>query len=210
MTANGGSSTYGDNGLLNPGISATGPVNGETVAVLMGLSNSFGIDNTTNVGSYTLSVNGTLSNGNYVVSQTSDGTWVVDRKTLTVKANDDRRSVSSQAYSGGNGVTYQGFVNGEGVSVLNGSLSYGGSAQGASRAGTYALSVIGLSADNYAVQYVDGRLLLTAPLTTPGGGELARPVRDGLSHLPSSLPLALASSEALRLTILGDPMGMTD
>ncbi|AVO53251.1 MBG domain-containing protein [Ectopseudomonas mendocina] len=52
VTANGGSSTYGDNGLLNPGISATGLVNGETIAVLMGLSNSFGIDNTTNVGSH--------------------------------------------------------------------------------------------------------------------------------------------------------------
>ena len=210
VTANGGSSTYGDTGLLNPGLSAIGLANGETVSVLTGLSNSFGIDNTTNVGSYTLSVNGTLTNGNYVVSQTTDGTWVVDRKTLTVRANDDRRSVSSQAYSGGNGVTYQGFVNGEGVSVLNGSLSYGGSAQGASRAGTYALSVSGLSADNYALQYVDGRLLLTAPLTTPGGGDLVRPVRDGLSNLPSGLPLTLASTQPLYLTIMNDPIGMAD
>jgi hypothetical protein len=151
-----------------------------------------------------------MTNGNYMLTQTSDGTWVVDRKTLTVKANDDRRSVSSQVYSGGNGVTYQGFVNGEGVSVLNGSLSYGGSAQGASRAGTYALSVSGLSADNYAIQYVDGRLLLTAPLTTPGGGELARPVRDGLSNLPSGLPIALTSTQPLYLTIMNDPIGMAD
>ncbi|MFP6847679.1 MAG: GLUG motif-containing protein [Pseudomonas sp.] len=210
VTANGGTSTYGDNGLLNPGLTAAGLVNGEDESVLTGLANSFGIDNSTNAGSYTLTVDGTLSNGNYVVTQTSDGTWVVDRKTLTVKASDDRRSVSNQAYSGGNGVTYQGFVNGEGLGVLNGSLSYGGTAQGATQAGTYALSVSGLSGDNYAIQYVDGRLLLTAPLTTPGGGELVRPVRDSLRNQPSGLPLALASSEGLRLTILGDPMGMAD
>src|SRR5690606_34491217 len=60
VTASGGSSTYGDN-PLNPNFSATGLVNGETESVLTGLSNSFGITNTTNAGSHTLTVAGTLT-----------------------------------------------------------------------------------------------------------------------------------------------------
>ena len=211
VTATSGSSTYGSTGSSNPGLTVAGLANGESAAVLTGLSNSFALDNSTTIGSYVLTVTGTLSNGNYLVTQTANGTWEVNRKVLTVQANSDRRTVSpGEVYSGGNGVTYSGFVNGEDSSVLLGSLAYGGTAQGASRAGTYSLSVSGLSADNYAIQYVDGRLLLTAPLTTPGGGDLARPVRDSLRNLPSGLPLALASTQPLYLTIMNDPIGMAD
>ncbi|MFW2079352.1 MBG domain-containing protein, partial [Acinetobacter sp. ULE_I010] len=53
VTANGGTSTYGDN-PLNPNFIASGLVNGETASVLTGLNNSFGISNTTNAGNHTL------------------------------------------------------------------------------------------------------------------------------------------------------------
>jgi filamentous hemagglutinin family protein len=76
ITALGGSSTYGSS-PANPGLSATGLQNGETVSVLTGFSNSFGITNTTGAGSYTLSVAGTLTNPNYTLLGTATGTWTV-------------------------------------------------------------------------------------------------------------------------------------
>ncbi|MFW2079326.1 MBG domain-containing protein, partial [Acinetobacter sp. ULE_I010] len=65
VTANSGSSIYGDTNQVNPNFSVSGLVNGETASVLTGLNNSFGISNTTNAGNHTLTVDGTLSNGNY-------------------------------------------------------------------------------------------------------------------------------------------------
>ena len=81
VTANGGSSTYGDS-PTNPGISATGLENGETVSVLTGLYNDFAITASTTVGSYTLNVTGTLTNNNYTVT-TNTGTWTVNKANPT-------------------------------------------------------------------------------------------------------------------------------
>ncbi len=83
VTANGGSSSYGD-APANPGLSATGLVNGDT---LSGLSNSFGIGNLTGAGSYTLNVNGTFSNANYTITSRNTGTWTVNPAQITVTAN---------------------------------------------------------------------------------------------------------------------------
>ncbi|MBE7375818.1 GLUG motif-containing protein, partial [Pseudomonas lopnurensis] len=101
VTANGSSSTYGDSDLANPGLSATGLVNGETVDVLSGLANSFALDHTSGAGTYVLTVDGTLTNGNYVVTQTSDGTWVVGKAALTVTINDAGKTYDGLAWSGG-------------------------------------------------------------------------------------------------------------
>ena len=81
VTALGGSSTYGSS-PSNPGLSAIGLQNGQSAAVLTGLSNSFGITNLTNAGSYTLSVAGMLANPNYTVSSANAGTWAVNPATL--------------------------------------------------------------------------------------------------------------------------------
>ncbi|WP_313053687.1 MBG domain-containing protein [Pseudomonas lopnurensis] len=188
VTANGGSSTYGDSGLSNPGLSADGLVNGETVAVLTGLGNSFALDHSSNAGSYVLTVDGTLINGNYLVTQTTNGTWVVDKASLVVTANDAAKTYDGIAFSGGNGVSYSGFVNDEDASVLGGSLSYAGSAQGAIDAGTYSIAADGLTADNYAISYADGTLSINAQSTSePPAAQPDSPsatYTDILSSLP--------------------------
>jgi hypothetical protein len=76
VTALGGSSTVGSS-PSNPGLSATGLQNGQSASVLTGLSNSFGITNTSPIGSYLMSVVGTLTNGNYTVVGTNSGSWSV-------------------------------------------------------------------------------------------------------------------------------------
>ncbi|MGL9619413.1 filamentous hemagglutinin N-terminal domain-containing protein [Bradyrhizobium sp. U531] len=76
VTALGGFSFYGLS-ASNPGLSAAGLQNGQSISDLTGLSNSFGISKTSPAGSYTLSVTGTLSNPNYVLAGTVNGTWLV-------------------------------------------------------------------------------------------------------------------------------------
>ena len=85
VTALGGSSYYGES-PANPGLSADGLAPGETVAVLTGLSNSFGISSATEVGNYTLEVIGALSNGNYTITEIYDGQWTVNPAIITVTA----------------------------------------------------------------------------------------------------------------------------
>ena len=153
-------------------------------------------------------MSGTLTNGNYTVTQANNGNWVVNRKALVVQANNDTRAVSGSAYTGGNGVTYTGFVNAEDKGVLNGTLIYGGSAQGATRAGAYSISASGLAGDNYAIQFVEGRLLLTTTTSTPAAGELERPVRVAFADA-AAIRTAQVQPDLL-LTIQDNPVSEED
>ncbi|MBV5304283.1 MAG: hypothetical protein JZU70_08815, partial [Chlorobium sp.] len=87
--------------------------------------------------------------------------------TLDIVANDDTVDYSGNPYSGGNGVVYVGFVNGETVAILDGMLTYGGSSQGAVDSGEYIISPSGQTGDNYAVTYVDGMLTIQSLPFTP-------------------------------------------
>ena len=133
MTANGGSSTYGQS-PTNPGLTVTGLVNGDT---LTGLSNSFGITNVTNAGSYTLSVNGAAnSNPNYQIVR-HNGTWMVDPAQLTVTATGGS-SIYGQSPTN-SGLTVAGLRNGDALSGLSNSFGI----TNLSNAGSYTLSVNG-------------------------------------------------------------------
>ena len=172
VTANGGRSTYGDTKQANPGLTANGLVNGQDVSVLTGLTNGFGIDHDTNAGSHTLRVDGVLTNGNYTVTESRDGTWIVDPARLFITANNATRIANGIPYRGGNGVGYAGFVNGEDASVLEGALAYGGSAQGATQPGVYDLTAEGLRSGNYRIEYRDGSLTIGAAQGLLTAGQL--------------------------------------
>lgn len=114
------------------------------------------------VGSYGVTGSGYTTNGNYILEQaTGNATALsVTQAPLTVTATNDTVTYNGTGFSGGAGVTYSGFVNGEGASALGGTLAYGGSAQGARDAGTYAISPSGLKSENYAISYVVGKLTI--------------------------------------------------
>src|ERR1022692_1499702 len=82
----------------------------------------------------------------------------VGKASLEVTANDAGKTYNGLAYSGGNGVGYSGFVNGENQSVLGGSVAYGGTAQGAVDASSYTITAGGLTSGNYAIAFHDGTL----------------------------------------------------
>ncbi|WP_051516959.1 filamentous hemagglutinin N-terminal domain-containing protein [Herbaspirillum sp. RV1423] len=87
----------------------------------------------------------------------------INPANLVVSAGNDSKVADGVAYSGGNGVSYSGFVAGDSTAVLTGALSYGGSAQGALNAGNYNIRPGGLSASNYDLIFVDGVLTLRTP-----------------------------------------------
>ncbi|MCY1167693.1 MBG domain (YGX type) [compost metagenome] len=114
---------------------------------------------------------GTGLAGNYqLAAATATTTADIARANLSVTAKNDSRLVGGTPYAGGNGVSYSGFVAGETAAVLGGALSYGGSSQGASAVGSYAITPGGYSAANYALSYFDGVLTINPVATGFGGG----------------------------------------
>ncbi len=128
---------------------------------LSNLSQSF---DSANAGARTLSVNSgyTISDGNSgnnynVTLQSASGS--ISKAGLTVTANDATRTYNGTNFTGGNGVSYSGLVNGEGAGVLTGRINYGGTAQNSRNAGIYSISASGLGAANYNISYADGSLV---------------------------------------------------
>ena len=120
----------------------------------------------------TVNITGIVLGGNdaanySLANDTATTTADIAQAALTITALDASKPYDGQAFSGGNGVRYNGFVNGEDASVLGGSLTYGGNAQGATNTGHYVLSASGLSADNYAISYTDGALQIIAAVVEP-------------------------------------------
>jgi hypothetical protein len=126
-----------------------------------------------NAGTYTgWSTNGlSVDNGNYTLT---DGTVsvAITPKALTVKANDASKVYDGQSWSGGNGVSYDGFVTGEDSSVLAGELIYGGTSQGAKNAQTYKITPDGLKSGNYEITFADGNLTITPKALTITGSRV--------------------------------------
>jgi hypothetical protein len=110
---------------------------------------------------------GTLAaSGNYSFAFNSAGLLTVNPKALTITANDATQTYDGVSFSGGNGVTYSGFVNGQNASVLSGALAYGGNSQGAVNAGAYSIIPSNLTSSNYAINYVNATLTINPqPLT---------------------------------------------
>lgn len=155
------------------GVSYTGLVNGETAAVLTGsISYSGTSQGATAVGAYVITPSGQTA-ANYSITY-ANGALSILKGILTVTANDDSKTYDGTAYTGGNGVTYAGFINGENESVLTGTISYMGTSQGATPAGTYVITPSGFSADNYAIQYTDGQLAINKTALTITADDAAR------------------------------------
>jgi hypothetical protein len=86
----------------------------------------------------------------------TETTIPIAKAPLTVTVNDATRLVGAPnpAFT----VTYAGFVLDETAAVLDGTLSFTTTATGTSPAGNYAVTAGGLTADNYAITFVDGTL----------------------------------------------------
>lgn len=164
VAANGGQSTYGDS-PVSPGFRADGLVDDQSINVLTGLSSSFDITALTDAGKYKVSVIGDLTNTNYKVDRSEDGSWSVLAKEIIVKANGG--SSVYGADSDNPGLSAEGLVNGQTVEVLTG-LYNDLLVSKYDSVGTYEANVAGhLANANYVVAKTEsGSWTITpAPLT---------------------------------------------
>ncbi|MGB4558828.1 MAG: YDG domain-containing protein, partial [Burkholderiaceae bacterium] len=105
-------------------------------------------------------------------------------KVLEVTANDALMTYNGSKYSGGNGVTYIGFLNGD-TTVANAArdLTYGGTSQDALNAGSsYSIRPGGLTCGSYFCYYRDGELTITQKTVSLS----AIKVYDGNTNLTGS------------------------
>jgi hypothetical protein len=144
------------------GVTYTGFVNGENSSVLSGtIAYGGNAPGAVNVGAYTIIPSG-QSSSNYAINYVN-ATLTINPQPLTITANNVTQTFNNVPYSGGNGVTYNGFVNGQNSSLLGGSIAFGGNSQGAVNVGTYAIIPSGQTSSNYAITYVNGTLTITPP-----------------------------------------------
>ncbi|MBE7941579.1 hypothetical protein IM725_13450, partial [Ramlibacter aquaticus] len=160
VTAESDSKVY--NGAVqgsDKGARFSGFVGGEGAAQLGGTLSVSGGGR--NVGSYTLTPGG-LSSANYAL-RFVDGQITITPAPLQVTANDASKTYDGKPYDGRAGASYAGFVGGDGVTQLEGSLAFSG---GGTDVGRYSITPGGLSATNYSLQFANGQLTVTpAPLS---------------------------------------------
>ena len=90
---------------------------------------------------------------------------------LTATAVADNKTYDGSAYSGGNGVTYTGLINGI---PTQGTLNYAGTSQGAINVGTYIISPTGLYSDQqgYDISIVNATLSITPAILRATGSQV--------------------------------------
>nr|OZC19779.1 heme/hemopexin-binding protein precursor [Sporomusa silvacetica DSM 10669] len=120
-------------------------------------------DSNAGIGNKKVTVSGvaitdSANSGNYTISYADNTSSTINLALLTITANSVIKEYDGLPYSGGNGVTYGGFVNGESSAVLSGTLIFGGNSQGAVDSGSYSIEPGGLSSTNYDIDFVNGIL----------------------------------------------------
>ena len=163
VTATNLTKTYGDEHVFEgTEIDAPGLVEGDVIAPVV--LHSAGAEASASVagGPYPITVSDATGPdvGNYDLTYVA-GELAVDKAPLIAEANSLHKAYDGVPFSGGNGLTYTGFVNGEDASVVDDSgLVYGGDAQGAVNVGSYTIEPSGLSAENYQINHHDGQLII--------------------------------------------------
>jgi hypothetical protein len=160
VAANGFTETY--NGLAysgGNGATYTGFVDNQTSSVLGGTLGYAGTSQgARNAGTYVIRPKG-LTSPNYAITFTN-GTLTINKAPLTITADSGSVAFTGTPFSGGFGVTYSGFVDGQTASVLGGTLNYAGTSQGATAAGTYGIRPEDLTSSNYLITWVNGKLTI--------------------------------------------------
>jgi hypothetical protein len=141
----------------------SGFVNGDSTSSLTGtLTLTTTATSGSGAGSFPISAGG-LSASNYTITFVP-GTLTITPAPLTVSADSKLKD-----YGEANPTltaSYSGFVNGDTLSSLSGTLSLSTSATSGSGAGSYPITPGGLSSNNYAIRYVPGTLIVSPALLT--------------------------------------------
>ncbi|QJB31865.1 gliding motility-associated C-terminal domain-containing protein [Chitinophaga oryzae] len=135
-------------------------------------------------------------------------TFNVAKAALTVTAKNDTRTYNGATYTGGNGVAYTGFVNGDNTGRLTGTLSYSGTSQGAVNAGTYNITPGGLNSNDYTLTYNSGTLTIQKAsqqisFTAPGNKNQGDADFPLVATASSGLPVSFSSNNTTVVAVSG-------
>jgi uncharacterized repeat protein (TIGR02543 family) len=147
-----------------------------------------------NAGTAAQSVTFTPADTNNYTTMSTSVSVTVNQALLGVMANNDSKTYNGLGYTGGNGVTYSGFVNGETSAVLGGTLAYGGTSQNATNAGSYTIIPSGLTSANYAITYTNGTLTVN-------------PASSAITAVASANPAGYHASVSFTATLPPDATG---
>ncbi len=184
-------------------VSILGLVNSDTCDVLFS-NNSYGIE----VNSYTAKIIG-ISNDNYCLkpSQVTEKVYNIIKANLIIKANDVSITYGEDpesAFDMENGVTYEGFVNGEDQTVLSGTLVL--STIDYNRyddVGTYKIIPSGLTSSNYEIVYKEGDFVVNQLEATISWSENDEFTYDGNEHCIEAVISNPVNGDECSLTIEG-------
>ncbi|MBW4707473.1 filamentous hemagglutinin N-terminal domain-containing protein [Roseobacter sp. YSTF-M11] len=218
VTAVSRTKTYGDDvtGTLTYNLTGlrAGDSEASALAGPVSISSTGSAANAAVAGSpYTIAVTAAASSQGYNVTA-ANGTLTIDPASLTITANDASRAVGdpNPAF----GAQFAGFVLGETLSDLSGSLLLTTPATVASPAGTFAITPAGVTSTNYAISFVDGELTVGSVFTEGGavtdlteggviaqrrGGFRASPVTPGdAAFRTSERDIGLAAADPFALS----------
>ena len=171
VTANDSSVQYGRPFQLS-GAAFSGFISGDNAASLIGvLTCTTPATQASPVGSYAITCSG-VSSPNYNVTLVP-GTLTILPGRLTLTASDTNRPYGAPNPPLNN-VTASGFVNGDTLSSLVGTLSCTTIATSASPAGAYQIVCSGLTSMNYSIIYVPGILTISSDVLTIAANNAAR------------------------------------
>ena len=134
-------------------ITPTVTVSDGTTTLTEGTDYTVDFSDNINVGTATVTVTG---KGNYSGNKTA--TFAIEKAPLTITAQDATMVFGGElpAFE----ATYDGFINGEDVSMLTKQPAISTEATSSSPSGTYAIIASGAEAQNYAISYVNGTLTI--------------------------------------------------
>jgi hypothetical protein len=165
ITASNQSKTYGTNGISQTAFTVSGLVSGDAVANVT--LSSTGAGSTAAAGTYTITAGDASGTGlsNYNITY-ANGSLTVNRKALTVTANNQSKVYGTAIQSGSNQFTTAGLVNSDTVTAVT--LTSTGLAATAT-VGSYTLtpgSAAGSGLSNYTISYTAGSLSVTPKALT--------------------------------------------
>ena len=149
------------------------------------------------VGKYVI-IPGGLSSDNYDITFV-EGKLTVLPKKLTVTALNDTIVYGDEPSNAG--VEFSGFIDGENEKSLNGTLVYSNEYKQYGNVGEYAITPSGLTADNYEIEFVAGKLTVESKVVFIAWDDETSFTYDGKAHAPNAAAEGLVNNDECNLVI---------
>ncbi len=124
----------------------------------------------------------------------------ISNSTLTVTAIDHTITYGDAPTAGG--ITIAGFLNGDNESIIGGTLEYEFDYQQFGDVNVYTITPSGLTATNYAINYVAGKLIVTSKALGIEWGDTEF-VYDGTAQVPHASPTGIENNDAVSFVVAG-------